>query len=64
MANLWRSVLVLGVCASTVITTSRVIADEYPLVNGDFWEVTGIHLKDGGSLAYATFIAGEWLKDQ
>ena len=59
-----RSILVLGVCALAVITTSRARADEYPLVNGDFWEVSGIHIKDGGTLAYATFIAGEWRKDQ
>jgi hypothetical protein len=65
MANLiTRSILVLGVCALAVITTSRARADEYPLVNGDFWEVSGIQIKDGGDLAYANFIAGEWRKDQ
>ena len=65
MTNLiTRSILVLTVCASVVITMSRANADEYPLVYGDFWEITGIKIKDGGALAYANFIAGEWRKDQ
>ncbi len=59
-----RSILVFGMCALAVITTSRARADEYPFINGDFWEVSGIHLKDGGGLAYANHIAGAWRKDQ
>lgn len=31
---------------------------------GDFWEMTGVHLKDGGALAYANFLATEWKADQ
>jgi hypothetical protein len=31
---------------------------------GDFWEVTGIHLKDGGALSYANFLATEWKANQ
>lgn len=34
------------------------------MAQGDFWEVTGVHLKDGGELAYATFIATDWKADQ
>ena len=30
----------------------------------DFWEMTGVHLKDGGALAYANFLASEWKADQ
>ncbi len=40
------------------------MAGDWPLAQGDFWEVTGVHLKDGGDLAYATFIATEWKADQ
>jgi hypothetical protein len=39
-------------------------ADEWPLRQGDFWEITGVHLKDGGALAYANFLANEWKADQ
>lgn len=38
-------------------------ADEWPLVGGDFWEVTGIDVKDGGSWKYANWLATEWRKD-
>ena len=34
------------------------------MIPGDFWEVTGIHLKDGGALAYANFLATDWRADQ
>jgi len=34
------------------------------MVPGDFYEVTGVHLKDGGALAYANFLATEWKADQ
>ena len=50
-------------CAATVTPTCA-MAGDWPLAQGDFWEVTGVHLKDGGDLAYATFIATEWKTDQ
>ena len=34
------------------------------MIAGDFWEVTGVHLKDGGGLAYANFLATEWKANQ
>ena len=43
---------------------TRALASEWPLIAGDFWEVTGIHLKDGGALAYANFLATEWKANQ
>jgi hypothetical protein len=43
---------------------ARAMADEWPLVPGNYWEVTGVKLKDGGGLAYANFIAGEWRENQ
>jgi hypothetical protein len=52
------SVLAFGALAATMSAVST--ADEWPLVPGDYWEVTGIDIKDGGGLKYAEFIAGEW----
>jgi hypothetical protein len=52
------SALALGVMAAMMSAAS--IANEWPLVPGDYWEVTGIDIKDGGGLKYAQFIAGEW----
>ena len=42
----------------------RAMAGDWPMTQGDFWEVTGVHLKDGGGFAYAKFLAAEWKADQ
>jgi hypothetical protein len=39
-------------------------AGEWPFAGGDFYEITGVKLKDGGELAYANFLATEWKADQ
>lgn len=38
-------------------------ADEWPLVGGDYWEVTGIDIADGGGWKYANWLATEWRKN-
>lgn len=38
-------------------------ADEWPLVGGDYWEVTGIDIADGGGFKYANWLATEWRKN-
>ena len=53
------SVLVLGVAAATM-SAAATAQEKWPLVLGDYWEVTGIDLKDGGSLKYAQWLASEW----
>ncbi len=64
MRTITKSMLAFVLCAMSVMTATRAVADEYPLVAGDFWEVTGIHLKDGGGLGYANFLAAEWRENQ
>lgn len=59
-----KSMIVLALAALSVLGASRAVADQYPVVGGDFWEVTGVKLKDGGALSYANFLASEWKKDQ
>ena len=56
--------IVLALAALSVLGASRAVADQYPLVGGDFWDVTGVKLKDGGALNYANFLASQWKKDQ
>lgn len=53
------SALALGACALATSGTAFA-ADQWPLAFGDYWEVTGVDIKDGGGLQYAQFLAGEW----
>ena len=53
------AVLVFG--ASTMMSGSA-LAEEWPLVPGDYWEVTGIDIHDGGGYKYAKWLATEWRK--
>ncbi len=58
-----KAIAVLAFGASSVLTGSTALAEDWPLVGGDFWEVTGIDIKDGGSWTYANWLATEWKKD-
>lgn len=53
--------LVLAAASLTVSTSA--LAEEWPFVAGDYWDVTGIDVKDGGSWKYANWLASEWRKD-
>lgn len=39
-------------------------AQEFPLVAGEYTSLSGIYVEDGGTLAYAQFLASEWAKEQ
>lgn len=43
---------------------TAVHAQEFPLVAGDFSNVSGIYVKDGGEFKYAKHLAGDWSKAQ
>ncbi len=53
------SVLALSAAAATMSAVATA-QDKWPLVFGDYWEVTGIDIKDGGGLSYAQWLASEW----
>jgi hypothetical protein len=55
------AVLTFG--ASTIMMSGTALADEWPFVPGDYWEVTGIDIQDGGGYKYAKWLATEWRKD-
>ena len=59
-----KGLLVLMLCSAAAVMPTRAAASEWPMTQGDFWEMTGVHLKDGGALAYANFLASEWKADQ
>ena len=47
-----------------VLSSSAFSQDEWPLVWGDYWEVTGIEIKDGGGWDYANWLATEWRENE
>lgn len=58
-----KSICVLALGAASLTVTTVASADEWPLVSGSYWEVTGINVKDGGGLKYAAWLATEWKKN-
>jgi hypothetical protein len=59
-----RAILVMALGASSMLLATRAMADEWPLAPGNYWEVTGVKIKDGGGLGYANFLASEWRENQ
>jgi hypothetical protein len=50
------TILVFGVCAMNIAAAQ----EEPPFIPGDYWEVTGVTIADGGGLKYARWLAGQW----
>ena len=57
-----RATAVLACGAMMILAATAAVADEWPLASGDYWEVSGIKVKDGGDFKYAQFLATEWKK--
>lgn len=51
------------IVATPVALSTPAMADEFPLVAGDYTTITGIFLEDGGTTAYANYLATEWKKN-
>ena len=58
-----KVILILALGASSMVMATGALAQEWPLVGGDYWTVTGIDIKDGGDLKYANWLAAEWKKN-
>ena len=56
----------LGVVGALLLAVSlpATAQDENPWKAGNYWQVSGIHVKDGGGLKYAQYLATEWVKMQ
>ena len=56
----------LGVVGALLLTMSlpATAQDENPWKAGNYWNVSGIHIKDGGGLKYAQYLATEWVRMQ
>lgn len=58
-----KALPILAFCLVAMSMTTNALAQEWPLVAGDYWSVTGIEIKDGGGLKYANWLADEWKKN-
>ena len=58
-----KTIFVLALSASSMMAASGALAQEWPFVSGDYWEVTGIDVHDGAGLKYANWLAAEWRKN-
>ncbi len=55
---------ILFVVLSLLLVQNAYAKDhEPPFIGGEYWEVTGIKLADGGQLKYAKWLASEWRKN-
>jgi hypothetical protein len=59
-----KTLFVMALGAASMVMAAGASAQEWPLQMGDYWDVAGIKLKDGGSLKYAQWLAGEWKENQ
>jgi len=58
--------LALAMVGSLLLAVSlpATAQDENPWKAGNYWNVSGIHVKDGGGLKYAQYLATEWVRTQ
>ena len=61
--SLKSAILMLTLGVASMMMASVANSEEWPIVGGDYWEVTGIVIKDGGDLKYSNWLADEWRKD-
>jgi hypothetical protein len=56
----------MAVAATVLLAAQPAAAQQYPnpYKVGDFWQVTGVHVKPGGQLKIANDIANIWQKQQ
>jgi hypothetical protein len=56
----------MAIAATALLAAQPAAAQQYPnpYKSGDFWQVTGVHVKPGGQLKVANDIANVWQKQQ
>lgn len=59
-----QMVLAVVGALALVVSLPATAQDENPWKAGNYWNVSGIHIKDGGGLKYAQYLATEWVKTQ
>ena len=59
-----QMVLAMVGALALAVSLPATAQDENPWKAGNYWNVSGIHVKDGGGLKYAQYLATEWVKTQ
>lgn len=62
--KLFRTVLAAATIALAVPAAAPAFAQEFPLKPGEYVQMNGIYVKDGGDLKYAEWLATEWKRFQ
>jgi hypothetical protein len=62
----FKTMLAAATMAVTISLAAPVpaMAQEFPLVAGEYTDMSAITIKDGGGMAYAEFLASEWVANQ
>lgn len=60
----FKTLLAVASMAVALPMATSAMAQQFPLVAGEYTDMTGITIKDGGGLAYAEWLASEWRADQ
>ena len=63
MKKSYFNIATISILFFALMVTEGALAEECPFVEGDYWEVTGIDIKDGGDWKYSNWLADEWRKD-
>jgi hypothetical protein len=59
-----QMVLAMVGALALAVSLPATAQDENPWKAGNYWNVSGIHVKDGGGLKYAQYLATDWVKTQ
>ena len=54
-----RKITLAALGAATMLTSIPAVAQELPLVGGDYWDVTSVKIDDGHFADYADFLVSD-----
>lgn len=60
----FKSLFAAAAFAVSLPIAAPVAAQEFPLVAGEYSDVSGIYVKDGGEFEYAQHLADQWMAGQ
>lgn len=59
-----RKTILAALGAATMLLAAPAFAQDIPLMNGNFWNVTEVTIDDGHFSDYADYLAGQWRKQE